>query len=144
MVLIPFSILMLLIVFGQYLRTPVHEWPALWSDSSGVALIAGMLVVAIWFVLTVFETILRINALDVLGRDLFTVTGVIGTLILFEGLLIGSGVRVGIIALSLVSGITGAGLLLIAVVAAIVLLSIVHSYLLVVRYCAIAVLDNAS
>jgi hypothetical protein len=136
--------LILVIAFGQYLTTPIAEWNSLWGDSTGPALITGLIFIALWFALTLVETLVRASAVDLLGRDLFAISGLIATLVLFEAMIAGSAIGVGIILMSFVSNATGVLLLLSAGIVAIVVLNVLHSYLLVVRYSALDVLRRTS
>src|SRR5438876_655924 len=77
----------LFIVFGRYLTTPPAEWPGMWPDTRGIAIASLVTLAALTFLLTIVETLLRTDAMDLLGTDLIRVTGVIGTLLLFESMI---------------------------------------------------------
>jgi len=143
-VIAAFSLLMGVIVFEDYLKTPVVEWRSFWPESRAAVLVAVVLVAVSWFVLTIFETAIRADALELVGTDLFAVVGLIGTLVCFEGTIICSAAGMLIILMSLVSGLRGFLLLLATAFAAAAFLTILHSYLIVVRYCALHVLRRTT
>jgi hypothetical protein len=126
--------LMAAVVFGDYLKTPFREWPILWVDSRGAAAIVFVLLCVMWFTLTLFETGIRLKASEAFGQHLFALIGAVGTLLFFEGMMLAGGIGLAIIFVSLVSGPTGAILMMAALASGAILLAVFHSYLIVVRY----------
>jgi hypothetical protein len=144
LLLAAFSTLMLLIGFQPYLTTPIGEWSGLLADSRGAILIAIGMAAVVWFVLTVFETAIRSNSVDELGRDLFLVAGVIGTLVFFEAMMIASALALAVIVASFVTDAKGTAMLVIGGLCAAALLTLLHTYLMIVRYSALHVLARTS
>ena len=136
--------LMAAIVLGPLWTAPLGEWRQLWSECVSPLLLAAAVAGILWFVLTVFETVLRLDALETFGRELFTTVGLIGVLVLFEAMMAGSVIGVGIIAMSFVSDTAGLWLLLSGVILAAIVLTVLHSYLIVVRYSAMTLLARTS
>ncbi len=126
--------------FGRYLVTPFAEWDQLWPDTPGVAVIFVVTLAALGFLLTIIETVVRGNAVDLLATDLFRVAGLIGILLLFEAAVSGScAVIVGMGFLN-ISGWRDALLMLGTAAAMIVFMTVVHSYLLLVRFSAVDIM----
>jgi hypothetical protein len=133
-----------LMVFGGFLNTPVDEWGTAWADSRPAVFTGLIICVGVWFALTVLETAIRADALESLGRELFVVAGVIGTLVAFEWCIVTS-VALGLAILtSIVSSSSGVLLFLGTAAVSILFLTILHGYLLVARYSALIVLKMAS
>ena len=108
------------------------------SAYAGLAAFAGFLCLA--FLLTIIDTLIRSDAVDLLGRDLLGVTGVIGTLLLFEWMI---GAVLVIILLAGFLNVSGsAEALTMFGVTTLVLLffNFLHSYLLLVRFSAVAIM----
>jgi hypothetical protein len=137
---IPISV----IVFGPYITAPPAEWRNLWLDSRGLLIVAGLISIALWLVVTIFETAIRADVLDLLRRDIFTVAGLIATLLIFEGMIVASAVGLGIIMMSFVTDAAGVLMVLMVAVGTLIVLNILHSYLMVVRYSTLTVLSRTS
>jgi hypothetical protein len=132
-----------LTVFAPYLGTPVHEWRSLWPDTVGPLVVSILLLKVLWFVVMLLDTLIRGDALELLGREPFSVAGVIATLTVFEGMIVASFVA-GIVVLAMVmSGPAGALIIAVAIIGSLFLLCLVHSYLLLVRFSSIAVLGSS-
>lgn len=107
---------------------------------AGAATIAGLTFLALGFLLTLLDTVIRANAVDLLGTDLFRVAGLLGILMLFE-LMIGASVVI-----LLFTGLLRIGrpmdvvAMLVAAGVVVVLLNLLHSYLLLVRFSTIAIM----
>ena len=142
--LVTLSFLMGVIVFGPYLKTPVQEWSNLSSNVGGAAVVTAVLWVVLWFFLLMFETAIRLAAVDALGRELFTVMGAIGTLVVFETIVVGGIAGLAVIGLSFVSNSTSAVIFLLILSVGAFLVTVFHSYLLIVRYSAINVVMRTS
>ena len=126
--------------FARYFVTPFAEWAQLWPDTRGAAVIVVVTLAALGFLLTIIETVVRSDAVDLLGTDLFRVAGVIGILLLVEATISGScAVIVGAGFLN-ISGWRDALLMLGIAAAGIVFISVVHSYLLLVRFSAVGIM----
>jgi hypothetical protein len=134
--------LLLLIVFGSYLSSPIADWRKMWPETRPSFLIALAIWITIWFALTLFETLIRSGSLDLLGTDLFTVVGLIATLVTFEGMMAGA-VIVGVIGVaSLATGPLGALITFAIAGLGVVALTALHSYLLLVRFSSVAALES--
>jgi hypothetical protein len=128
------------ICFGRYIATPLSEWPQLWPDSRGTALVSAVMIASLGFFLTILDTLLRSDAIDLLGTDLFRVTGLIGILLSFETMIVASCTVMLGVGLLNIAGLKSAVVMLVASVVAISLLNALHSYLLLVRYSAVSIL----
>jgi hypothetical protein len=111
------------------------------SNGSRDARIAAVVAfLALAFFVTIIDTLVRGDAIELLGADLFGVTGLIGTLVLFESLI---GVSLLVIVLAgFLNVATAAGALEMLAVTTLVLLifNFLHSYLLVVRFSAVGIM----
>jgi len=128
------------IAFARYFVTPFAEWDQLWPDTRGAAVILVVMLAALGFLLTIIETVVRGDAVDLLGRDLFRVAGLIGILLLFEATISGlCAVIVGVGFLN-IAGWRDALLMLGIGAVVIVFMTLVHGYLLLVRFSAIGIM----
>ena len=107
---------------------------------AGAATIAIVAFVALGFLLTLLDTLIRADATDLLGTDLFRVAGVLGILMSFEGMVAGSLVALLVAGFSNVASSVDAIAMLGAALVAVLFLSLLHSYLLLVRFSAIAIM----
>jgi hypothetical protein len=107
---------------------------------NGAPLLAAIIFLSLAFCLSVIETLIRAGAVELAGTDLIRVTGLLGILMSFEltiaaalGLLLTAGfLNVARLMDALVMlGVTGL---------VVVFLTLLHSYLLLVRFSAIAVM----
>jgi hypothetical protein len=108
------------------------------SAYAGLAAFAGFIALA--FLLTILDTLIRSDAVDLLGADLLGVTGVIGTLLLFESMI---GAALGITLLTGFLNVSGSAeaLTMFGVTTLVLLLfNFLHSYLLVVRFSAVGIM----
>ena len=128
------------ICLGRYFASSWSEWPQLWIDTRDAVVIALLIIGAVTFLLTILDTLVRIDALELLGTDLFRVTGLIGILLSFEAMVgVSCAVALGV-GLLKITGLKSAILMLVSTIAAIGLLNVLHSYLLLVRYSALDVM----
>ena len=128
------------ICFSRYFVTPFAEWSQMWPDTRGAALIVVLTLAALGFLLTTIETLVRSDAIELLGTDLFRVAGLIGILLLFETMISGScALMVGVGFLS-ISGWRDALLMLGTAAVGIAFMTVLHSYLLVVRFSAVVIM----
>ncbi len=97
---------------------------------------------ALAFLLTVFDTLIRTGAVDLLGADLLGVAGLIGTLLLFESFIGGSLVIAVIFGFLNVSNANEALAMLVVTTLVLFILNFLHSYLLVVRFSAVAIMKR--
>ena len=115
-------------------------WREFWPDTRPAAVVALISLAALSFLLTVIETLIRANAVDLLGTDLFRVIGLIGILVLLEMMISGSAailVAAGFLnTASLASALVMTG----TAVVAIIFMTVLHSYLLLVRFSAIGIM----
>jgi hypothetical protein len=107
---------------------------------AGAATIAIVAFVALGFLLTLLDTLIRADATDLLGTDLFRVAGVLGILMSFEGMVAGSLGALLVAGFSNVASSVDAIAMLGAALVAVLFLSLLHSYLLLVRFSAIAIM----
>jgi len=110
------------------------------SAYAGIAALAGF--AALTFLLTIIDTLIRADAVELLGMDLLGVTGVIGILVLFESMICAS-LAIGVVA-GFLSVSTSFHLFAMLGVTALVLVLInfLHSYLLVVRFSAVGIMSR--
>ena len=139
-ILFSVAFILSLIVFGRYPATPMSQWRMLWLETRG-ATVAGLIAfIGVAFLLTVLDTLLRSDAVELLGVDLIRVSGVIGTLVIFEAM-IGVSVLIVIVSgfLSVSRGIE-AIVMLFVLIFGVILLNLFHSYLLLVRFSAVDIM----
>ncbi len=139
-ILFSVAFILSLIVFGRYPATPMSQWRMLWLETRG-ATVAGLIAfIGVAFLLTVLDTLLRSDAVELLGVDLIRVSGVIGTLLIFEAM-IGVSVLIVIVSgfLSVSRGIE-AIVMLFVLIFGVILLNLFHSYLLLVRFSAVDIM----
>ena len=113
----------------------------LMATGSRGAVLAGLVAfTAFAFLLTILDTLVRNDAMDLLGTDFFGVTGVIGTLVLFE-LLINTSLLVILFAgfVNVSSASEALGMLAVTGLVLFILIFL-HSYLLVVRFSAVGIM----
>jgi len=129
-----------LITFSPYLTTPPSQWPGLWPETRGIAIASFVTFAGLAFLLTIFETLLRTGAMDLLGTDLIRVTSLIGSLVLFESML-GASLLIALVAGFLnVASATGAITMTVILVIAALFRSLIHSYLLLVRFSTVGIM----
>jgi len=107
------------------------------SDAIGLALVMGA---TFGFFLTLVDSLIRADAVELLGTDLFRVTGLLGILMFLEAMSAGAAGALLLAGLLNVSRALDAVLMLGAAAAGALLLTLVHSYLLLVRFSAIAIM----
>jgi len=108
------------------------------SRDARIAAIVAFLALA--FFVTILDTLVRSDAIDLLGVDLLGVTGLIGTLVLFESL-IGASLLVILIAGFLnVANAAGAFGMFAVTTLVLLIFNFLHSYLLVVRFSAVGIM----
>jgi hypothetical protein len=123
---------------------------------SALTVLAGFVALLIWiagapaigivsfcafaFLLTLLDSLIRADAVDLLGTDLIRVAGLIGILMSLEGLVTASFIAILAAGFLNVARAADALAMLGATAAVIVILSLLHSYLLLVRYSAIAIM----
>jgi hypothetical protein len=128
------------LILFRYFSTPVAEWPQLWLETRG-AVVTGLIILSfLAFILVLIETLLRSGAVELLGKDLFGVAGIIGTLIGFESLIAASALIALLAGLLNVSRTAEFLVMLGAAAAVIVFLNFLHSYLLLVRFSAVGIM----
>ena len=113
----------------------------LMSRGSGEARIAALVAfLALTFFVTIIDTLVRSDAIDLLGVDFLGVTGLIGTLVLFESL-IGASLLVILFAGFLnVANAMGALEMLVMTTLVLLIFNFLHSYLLLVRFSAVGIM----
>jgi hypothetical protein len=134
--------MLLLLTFGQFLTASFSEWPDLWYQTRSASLTSIIIFLCIAFFLTILDTLIRSDAVELFGTDLIRVGGVIGILVMFETL-ISAGAALAIITgfLMISSGAQAAVMLGVAL-AGIILMNAFHSYLLLVRFSAIGIMRH--
>jgi len=111
-----------------------------WVSLKGALTIAIVTFAAIAFFLTLLDTLVRSDAVDLLGTDLIRVAGLLGILMLFEGLVAASFLTILVAGFLNVAGATDAVVMLAASVVVVVFLNLLHGYLLLVRFSTIAIM----
>jgi hypothetical protein len=112
----------------------------MFASFSGASTIAFVSFLAFLFLLTLLDTLFRADALDLLGTDLFRVAGLLGILMSFEGMVAVSLSLLLMTGFFSVSASSDALVMMAATVVAVVFLNLLHSYLLIVRFSAIAIM----
>jgi hypothetical protein len=106
----------------------------------GATTLAVVIFLSLTFFLVVIDTLIRSDAIGLLGTDLFRVSALIGILVSFE-MMIGGAVAVMLVAAFLsVSRVTETVMMLGLAAVAVVFLNILHSYLLLVRFSAVGIM----
>jgi hypothetical protein len=106
----------------------------------GASILAAIIFVTLAFCLSLVETLIRAGAVELAGTDLIRVIGLVGILMSFELMIAAS------MGLLLIAGFLNVARLVDALVMlgvtglAVVFLTILHSYLLLVRFSAIAIM----
>jgi hypothetical protein len=107
---------------------------------NGAPVLAVLLFLLLAFCLTVVETLIRADAVELLGTDLIRVTGLIGILMSFE-LMVGASFVVMLTAGFLNVARLGEVLAMIGITGVVaVFLTLLHSYLLLVRFSAVGIM----
>jgi len=107
---------------------------------AGATTVAAVIFIAVAFFLTLLETLIRSDAVELLGTDLIRVTGLLGILLLFETMITASFVVIVLAGFLNVTRLAD-GLVMIGTAALVVLfLNLLHSYLLLVRFSAIGIM----
>lgn len=107
---------------------------------NGAPLLAAALFLLLAFCLTVVETLIRADAVELLGTDLIRVTALIGILMSFE-ILVGASFVVMLTAGFLNVARLGEALAMLGITGvAAVFLTLLHSYLLLVRFFAVGIM----
>ena len=110
---------------------------AMRDDSRGTLLIGGAVMIALWLIVGIFETVLRRDAVDLLATSLLPLSAVVGSLRLAEGglafVLLGS-------ALSALPQTTELALTGMFAAFVVMFWMVVQSYLVAVRYSAIDIM----
>jgi hypothetical protein len=123
--------------YAILLATSLLLIPAAFAGAATIAIVAF---VALAFLLTLLDTLIRADATDLLGTDLFRVAGLVGILMSFEGMVTGSLGALLAAGFSNVASSVGAIAMLGAALVAVLFLSLLRGYLLLVRFSAIAIM----
>ena len=111
---------------------------------AGAGVVAAVIFVLIAFSLTLIDTLIRTNAVELLGTDLLRTTGLVGILFAFETMVSVSFAIALFAALLNASRLIDILVSLAAAIVIIVLLTLLHSYLLLVRFSAIDVMRKSA
>jgi hypothetical protein len=106
----------------------------------GATTLAAVIFLTFDFFLTILDTLIRGDAVDLLGTDLIRVTGLIGILVSFETMVGASCVVLLIAGFLHVARLMDATVMLGAACVCIVFLNLLHGYLLLVRFSAIDIM----
>ena len=107
---------------------------------NGAPFLAAALFLLLAFCLTVIETLIRADAVELLGTDLIRVTGLIGILMAFE-MMVGASFVVMLTAGFLNVARLGEMLAMLGIAGVVVVfLTLLHSYLLLVRFSAVGIM----
>ncbi len=133
--------LVVLIVLGPLLTVPMGEWGRFWPDVQWAALAGlGMLVLLAFGLMTV-ETLIRSDAVGVLGVDPSGVVGIVFVLALVESAVVLAAAVAATLIIQRVGSLGGPVVVGIFLTGA---LSAGHSYLLLVRYSAVGIMRRNS
>ena len=128
------------ICFARFFTIPFAEWPQFWPDARGGVFVSIITIGALGFALTILDTLVRRGALELLGTDLFRVTGLIAILLSFEAMIVSTCVVALAAGLLNVADLKSALEMLAAIAVAACFMNVVHSYLLLVRYSAVDIM----
>ena len=103
----------------------------------GAATLALVIFLTLAFFLTMLDTLIRADAVELLGTDLIRVTGLVGILVSFETMVGASFVVLLIAGFLRIGRLMDALVMLGAAGVCVLILSFLHSYLLLVRFSAI-------
>ena len=106
----------------------------------GAATLAIVIFLALAFFFTLLETLIRADAVELLGTDLIRVTGLVGILMSFEMLIGGSFALILIAGFVNVARLADAVTMLGAAAVVVIFLNLFHSYLLLVRFSAVDIM----
>ena len=109
-------------------------------SAAGARMIALVTFMVLAFVFTILDTLIRADAVDLLGTDLIRVTGLLGILVSFEGTVAASLLAILLMGILNVTQAASAASMFVAAVIVLGLLSLIHSYLLLVRFSAVAIM----
>ena len=125
-----------------FLTNAALGWAAIFFSrpDRGAAFIVIVTLTALAFLLTIIETLVRTDALELLGTDLFRVAGLIGILLLFEAMISGSCAIMLTVGFLKISGWREALVMVATAAAGGIFMTVLHSYLLVVRFSAISLM----
>lgn len=140
--LISAATVVVLLSFGPYVKTPVAEWPELWQETRSGVMLEILTVALFGFVLTVVETLVRGDALKLAANHLVSAVGIVGTLLLFEAFIVASVALTAVAALAKVSSLQDFLLISIFCASSFLLLNVLHTYLLLVRYFSIGIMQG--
>jgi hypothetical protein len=107
---------------------------------AGAGTVAIVTLLAISFLLTILDSLIRADAVDLLGTDLFRVAALLGILMSFELMMGGSVIALLLVGFLRAARSLDALIMLGAAIAGVLFLTLLHSYLLLVRYSAIAIM----
>src|SRR5262249_47045650 len=111
---------------------------------AGGRVIAIVVFLLVAFSLTVIDTLIRADAVELLGVDLIGTTGIVGVLLAFETMVAASFVIVVITGFVNSARLLDVLFSLAAAVVISIFLTLLHSYLLLVRFSAIDVMRRTS
>jgi hypothetical protein len=109
-------------------------------SAAGARMIALVTFMVLAFVFTILDTLIRADAVDLLGTDLIRVTGLLGILVSFEGTVAASLLAILLMGVLNVTQAASAASMFVAAAIVLGLLSLIHSYLLLVRFSAVAIM----
>ena len=122
---------------GPLLTAPTGQWGQLWPEVRWPAALGLVSLLLLGFALMTLDTVVRSQTLDCLRSDFVSVIGIIGYVTLVEAVLLMVAALSATIGIGTVSspvvGVLLAGLALTGV-------SIIHSYLLLVRYFSLGIM----
>lgn len=107
---------------------------------AGAGILGVVIFLAPAFFLTIIDTLVRSDAVDLFGTDLIRVTGLIGILLLFESMIDAALVLIVVAGFLNVARLSEGLVMLGAAAAVIGLLNLLHGYLLLVRFSAVGIM----
>jgi hypothetical protein len=142
LILLTAGLLIVVVCLWPFLGSDARDWQEMFKEAHGVAIIGAAILMTLVFLLTIADTLIRSNAVPLLGTHMLEIAGMIGMLLFFEACIAASAgiaVVVGMLHISsaaeLVAVTAGAAL-------ALLLLTTAHSYLLLVRFLSIGIMKR--
>ena len=136
------ALLLGLVIFGPLLTSPLGEWGQALPDIGWPALAGGVLIAVLAFALMLLDALIRTDALEVVGDQLGQLVAVVGTLALLEASLLASAVLFLGVSFGMTSGAGGVSGVFLLALALAAILSVAHSYLLLVRYSSVGIMRS--
>jgi hypothetical protein len=142
LILLSAGLLIAVVCLWPFLGSSGRDWQEMFGEARGVAIIGAAILMTLVFLLTIGDTLIRSNAVNLLGTHMLEIAGLIGMLLLFEACIAASAgiaVIVGVLYVSSAVGVIAAAA---GAFLALLFVSTAHSYLLLVRYFSIGIMKQ--